>query len=328
MSRIAWRAAVPYLAIVVVAVGVLNFLWFMVETTPLNLIPSDGRVIDGHYYLWSKIRGGLVEVSPATYHWLPLHELTVFLTWPLVLLAGVTLVFRIFASRIAGDQGASGDAVRCAFVESSGPPIASARMAGAIGSTWFSRPLLRVTVHPGGIVVTPALMARRAILAAEIQRISPGGGLSSASSPDTGPLFGLAVREVPTRFRPRGPFLEIDHDGRGMASPLRLEGGRWDVAEAILSIRPSAEGAVDPSAGAWTPALPRDGDGTPDQERDGLPVWVWRAGIALGVVVTVSLIWSGITFAIPQLGPVGVLWTVGVIAIGAINLRRFLAGRH
>jgi hypothetical protein len=68
-------------------------------------------------------------------------------------------------------------------------------------------------------------------------------------------VFGLAVQEVPTRFRPRGPFLEIDHDGRGMATPLRLEGGRWDVAEAILAIRPSGAATVEPSALAGTPTL-------------------------------------------------------------------------
>jgi hypothetical protein len=252
----------------------------------------------------------------------------VFLTWPLVMIAGATLVFRIFGSRISGDQGATGDAERCALVRSSGPPIASARMAGAIGTTWFSRPLLRVAVHTGGIVVRPALMAERAILASEIRRVTPSGGLSTGSSPDAGPVLGVAVREVSEGYRPRGPYLELDHDGRGMATPLRLEGGRWDVAQAIEAIRPSAVSAVDRSPDAASADLRSDQGTDRARERDGLPIWVWRAGIALGVVVTAALIWSGITVAIPQLGGVGVLWTIGVIAIGGINLRRFLAGRH
>jgi hypothetical protein len=40
--------ALPHLAFVALAVGMLNFLWFMSETLPLNLIPSEGQVIGGH----------------------------------------------------------------------------------------------------------------------------------------------------------------------------------------------------------------------------------------------------------------------------------------
>ena len=95
---------VPYVAFGIVALGVVNFLWFMTETLPLNLIPSDHRIIDGHYYLWSNLHGGLVEVGQQAYRWLPVHEAILFLSWPLVMLAGGTLVFRHLAGRIAGSS--------------------------------------------------------------------------------------------------------------------------------------------------------------------------------------------------------------------------------
>jgi hypothetical protein len=34
------RKALPYLAFAVVLLGALNFLWFMAETLPLNLLPQ------------------------------------------------------------------------------------------------------------------------------------------------------------------------------------------------------------------------------------------------------------------------------------------------
>ena len=38
------RASLPYLAFAVIGLGMMNFVWVMFETLPLNLIPSDGPV--------------------------------------------------------------------------------------------------------------------------------------------------------------------------------------------------------------------------------------------------------------------------------------------
>ena len=304
---------VPYVAFGIVALGVVNFLWFMAETLPLNLIPSDHRIIDGHYYLWSKLHGGLVEVGQQAYRWLPVHEAILFLSWPLVMLAGGTLVFRHLARRIAGSSAVDSAGNRSALVRLSGPALASARTGGTIGRIWFSRPLLRVHVHPGGVVVKPPFLSERAILASEITAVTPDGGLSEKSTPSDGPVLGVGVSEVSTTYRPRGPFLRVDHAGVGMATPLVIAGGRWDVAEAFLSI-----------AGP-TPETPPPGVVLAMTTADtGLPVGIQRAGQILGVVVAVVLIWAGITFAIPQLGLPGVAWTAGLIAIVVINVRKYV----
>ena len=323
MPRIRWRAGLPYLAFAIVALGVLNFIWFMAETAPLNLIPSNGRVVDGHYLLWSKSRGGLVDVGEATYQWLRLHETIFFLSWPLVMIAGGSLVFRVFGGRIAGDAGPAADAERAAAVRASGPPKVSARMAGSIGTIWFSRPLLRVDVHPGGIVVKPALLPERAILASEILAATPGGGLAPSSSPPSGPTLGLAVREISPARRPRGPFLSVDHVGLGMASPLRLEGGRWDIAEAVRSIAPSVR-----QPDAALKLAPPSGRELNIGRWDGLPPIVVAGWLVLAVIVTVSLVLFGLTVVIPQTGAFGIVWTAGLIAIGAYNLRRYVFGRR
>lgn len=308
-----WRGALPYLALAVVALGVLNFLWFMTETLPLNLIPSDRQVVDGHYFLWSKIHGGFVEVARDTYAWLPLHEASVFLSWPLVIIAGGALVFLYFSSRIAGTLPRAEAVGRAAQVRLSGPVMVSARMAGTIGVVFFSRPLLRVDVHPAGIVVKPPFLPERAILASEITAVEPGGGLSDRSKPETGPVLGVGASEVSKSFRPRGPYLRIDHAGVGMATPLTLIGGRWDVAAAILQIAGS-DGPATTSL-ATQPGIP---GGSP------LPRGIQAGFLVLGVVVTAVLVWSGITFAIPQSGLFGVLWTVGLIVILAVNVRRYV----
>ncbi|HET7030609.1 MAG TPA: hypothetical protein VFI34_08865 [Candidatus Limnocylindrales bacterium] len=323
MARLSWRAAVPYLAFAIVALGVLNFLWFMAETVPLNLISSNSRVVDGHFFLWSKIRGGLVEVPESTYRWLPVHEASFFLSWPLVMGSALVLGIRIFGRQVAGTAGPTGDARRVAAVRASGPPITSARMAGSIGSVWFSRPLLRVDVHPAGIVVRPALTAERAIDAGEIREVTPSGGLGPTSHEAGGRVYGLAVREVPARVAPRGPFLTVEHEGVGMATPLRLDGGRWDVADAIQAIAREGAGRQGmPDRGeALDPSDRSDG-------REGLPRNVTWGGIVLGFVVTVSLILFGLTFAIPHLGPFGIFWTLGLVAIAGFNVRRLLLGRR
>jgi len=307
------QGALPYIAFAVLALGVLNFLWFMTETLPLNLIPSEGRVVDGHYFLWSKIHGGFVEVGRDTYGWLRLHETSVFLSWPLEMLAGGALVFLYFSRRVAGTLPPAAAFGRAAQVRLSGPALASARTAGTIGVVFFSRPLLRVDVHPAGILVKPPFLSERAILASEISAVEPGGGLSEQSNPERGPVLAVGASEVAPTFRPRGPFLRVDHAGVGMATPLTLIGGRWDVAAAILQI------AGPDRLATQTPVTQR---ATPGQS--SLPTGIRGASLVLGFLVTGVLVWSGITFAIPQFGLPGILWTVALIVILAINVRRYV----
>jgi len=324
------RKAAPFLAFAVLALGVLNFLWFMSETAPLQLIPSNGRVIDGQYYLWSKTHGGFVVVGASFWHWVRFHEPTVFLSWPLVMVAGGSLVFARLSARIGG-QGEVESVRRIQLVRDSGPLLASVRSAGVIGRVWFSRPLLRVETYPGGIVIKPVFMKERAVLASEVRAVESGGGLSPGAG-SGGPVLGVAVSELSSAYRPKGPFVTIDHDGVGMASPIVIVGsGNWQLAQALAQV---ANGAVDgtsqedrararPSTHVDVGATQGQPLGTSrDIDRPGLPGPVELGGAVLGMVVSGVFLWFGVTVAIPQFGLFGVFWTVFLVAIIAVNLRR------
>ena len=313
------RAALPYLALVVVVVGFLNFLWFMSETIPLNLIPSDGRVIDGHYFLWSKTHGGYVEVNRSFWEWVRLHEPTLFLSWPLVMLAAGYLVFAHLSRSAAGQASAIDSSERVRHVRASGPLLAAGRSGGLIGRAWFSRPLLRIQAYPGGVVVKPPFMAEQAVLAGEIIAVTPEGGLSAQSVPERRPILGVGVSEVSPSYRPKGPRVRIEHAGIGMASPLVISGSaNWAIAQAIGNLAAAARGPSP--AGELTPEPVRDA------RRRPLPAVVEAGLRLLGVIVAVAFLWAGITWAIPQSGLFGVVWTAGVIAILAINAWKFVAG--
>jgi hypothetical protein len=328
--------ALPYLAFAAVAIGMLNFFWFMSETLPLNLIPSDGRVVDGHYFLWSKTNGGFVEVSRSFWEWVRFHEPTVFLSWPFVMLAIGYLVFAHLSGAAAGQTSPVDSAERVRRVRDSGPLLASTRSEGLIGRAWFSRPLLRIQAYPGGVVVKPPFMAERAVLAREIIAVKPEGGLSAQSVPERRLILGFGVSQVSESYRPRGPFVQIEHAGVGMASPLVISGaGNWDIAQAVGKIadavRASSEADI-PTVARETPMPSSEIDArtiapvgtTRGGRREPVPP-VIKAGLGiLGIIVGGWLVWSGITWAIPQLGLFGVVWTAGVVSILAVNAWRFL----
>jgi hypothetical protein len=328
--------ALPYVASAAVAVGMLNFVWIMAETLPLNLVPEWSQVTGGHYFLWSKTHGGYVEVSRSFWEWVRLHDQTFFLTWPLVLLAGGYLVFTQLSSKAGGVLSPILSSERVRQVRGSGPLLASTGSAGLIGRVWLSRPLLRVQVYGGGIVVKPLFMRERAILAAEIGAVTPKGGLSAESGPDSRLVLGFGVSEVSSTYQPRGPCVEIEHSGTGMASPLVILGsGNWDIAHAISEVANAARAtsvehvvASSHETAKPSPALESTAvvqGGALGARHDHLPAPI-EAGLAIvGFIVSGWLIWSGITWAIPQLGLFGVVWTAVIAFITAWNARRLLA---
>jgi hypothetical protein len=329
------RKSAPYLAFAVMALGVLNFLWFMAETAPLNLIPSDGRVIDGQYYLWSKTHGGYVAVSASFWQWVRFHEPMMSLSWPLVMFAGGSLAFAQLSGRIGG-LGQIESAERARSVRESGPLLASVRSAGVIGRVWFSRPLLRVEAYPGGFVIKPVFMRERAVLASEVRTVEPGGGLSPGAGKGR-PVLGVGVSELSGAYRPKGPFVRIDHDGVGMASPIVIVGsGNWQLAQALAQAPNDAAGGTSledrararPSSPVAMGATPGQPMGTSrDVDRPSLPSTIEFGGAVLGVIVSGAFLWFGITVAVPQFGIVGLLWTIFLLVIITVNLRRFWARR-
>jgi len=149
---------------------------------------------DGHYYVAS--HGKTTEVPREDWEASEEHAQRVFVTHPLGLLAGGYLLFAFVFPGLAGRRGPDADA-RLAKVRASGDARASARCGGRIGKLRVSGPLVRVAVHPAGLVVAPLLLGARAVLTGEIREIRPSaGGVEIAhTSPDVRSPLDLAVGE-------------------------------------------------------------------------------------------------------------------------------------
>lgn len=218
------RAALPYLALVAIAVGFINFFWSVGESTTIG-DAMNGYQQDGHYFV--RLRGGYTEVNRATWEWSRVHGVSVLITHPLAMAGMGYMLFRFgFPMFMGGKSEGAVTMARVAQIRASGPTIATARCAGRIGDVNISGPLLGVSVMPAGIVIKPIFMPPRAIDASEISRITPKSG-----------IFG-------TR-------LEIEHSGTDFGSPLVLYvSAKSPLGRAIRSLAsPASEGIhrLDPT---------------------------------------------------------------------------------
>ncbi len=213
------RAALPYLALLAIAIGFLNFFWSFAEATTIG-DAMNGYQQDGHYFV--RLRGGYSEVTRATWEWSRLHGLTVVITHPLAMVGMGYMLFRYgFPMFMGGKNTSAATIARVDEIRASGPTIVAARCAGRIGDINISGPLLGVSVLPAGIVIKPIFMPPRAIAAAEISRVAPMRGIF-------------------------GSRLEIEHAGTDIASPLILYvSADSAVGQAVRSLA-SSEGDVTP----------------------------------------------------------------------------------
>ena len=216
------RAALPYLALVAIAVGFINFFWSVGESTTIG-DAMNGYQQDGHYFV--RLRGGYTEVTRATWEWSRIHGVSVLITHPLAMAGMGYMLFRFgFPMFMGGKSESAVTMVRVAQIRASGPTIATARCAGRIGEVNISAPLLGVSVMPAGIVIKPIFMPPRAIDASEISRITPKSGIF-------------------------GNRLEIEHSGTDFGSPLVLYvSAESRVGQAILGLA-SSEAEVTRSLG-------------------------------------------------------------------------------
>jgi hypothetical protein len=216
------RAALPYLALVAIAVGFINFFWSVGESTTIG-DAMNGYQQDGHYFV--RLRGGYTEVTRATWEWSRIHGVSVLITHPLAMAGMGYMLFRFgFPMFMGGKSESAVTMARVAQIRASGPTIATARCAGRIGEVNISAPLLGVSVMPAGIVIKPIFMPPRAIDASEISRITPKSGIF-------------------------GNRLEIEHSGTDFGSPLVLYvSAESRVGQAILGLA-SSEAEVTRSLG-------------------------------------------------------------------------------
>lgn len=170
MARLAKYA--PYLAIVAVFVAFANFAWMMWEVSSIG-DALNGHQVDGHYFVRNK--PGFTEVSQATWNWLTLHQASVFVTHPLGLLGGWYTVARKRSEGMSSDLSPAEISVRVRKVRESGPMLAMASGPG------LRLPPIRLTVHPGGILIKPTFGSEHSILVEEIDNVTPGLNLGLQS---------------------------------------------------------------------------------------------------------------------------------------------------
>ena len=89
MSGFKVKRWLEYVAVLAVLVGFANFFWFFAESVTRfgsGDALANGSIVAGHYYIYEKAHGALVEVSRADWTWSRLHAASVwFLTFPLTI---------------------------------------------------------------------------------------------------------------------------------------------------------------------------------------------------------------------------------------------------
>ncbi|HEX5823950.1 MAG TPA: hypothetical protein VFY18_05750 [Candidatus Limnocylindrales bacterium] len=300
------KSVLPYVAVAAIVVGFINFFWFFAESAALGGDALNGNVRAGHYFVGS--HGSYTEVSEAAWTWSRVHGISVFITHPIAIAGMAYVLLRfVFPSMMAGRATGALSTERVAAVSNSGSPLASARTGGKVGEVVFSGPMLRISVYPGGIVIKPAFMRERAILASEIRRVVKKSGIL-------------------------GRRVEIEHAGVDSTSPFVISGRATDgeLVQAIESIA-AKSGATAPEGGEPNPGISpppvASQRGGLSMGVQGAPAGVMDALGAFGLAVNFLMIGIGVLWAIPQLGAFGFVWTLFAIFITVSNVRRVIAKR-
>jgi hypothetical protein len=209
-----------FLAVPVVLVGVANFAWVLGANNKYGGGALGGFVRNGHYYVGQ--HGGYTEVSRAIWEDIRVHELALFLGWPLVFgCFGYLLVGGIFPW-IMGLRRGEVVAARVHAVRASGMVLAGARCKGSVAGVGLGFPAaIAIELYPAGLTVRVVLEPVVAILKEELTRI-----------------------EVPKgRF---GRRVEITHRSSDIQSPIALNLARTnDFVTSLGRYMQSAREHVD-----------------------------------------------------------------------------------
>jgi hypothetical protein len=275
----------PWLAVAVIAIGVINFLAFFILSLAIGGDALNGHATDGHYFVAN--HGSYTEVPQGLWIFSRIQGLLLFGSWPFVMLAMAFLLFRyVFPYLTAGRSPGDADA-RVTSIRVSGPALWSGSPGGVVGDVRASVGMLTVAVHPSGLVGNLRFTSPFAIPADEIRSVR-FGRRSGAST------------------------IEVEHAGTDVASPLILYGGEDSPQATAISQLQAREGV---STGVAVPA------GPPTARPQ--PPGPLRAMSVIGLFVGVVLIGAGIFWAIPTFGPFGFVWTGVAVVIEVINARRF-----
>jgi hypothetical protein len=232
-----------------------------------------------------------IVVGFGNYFWF--HEPSLFITHPLALVGiGYLLVRQSFPPPLEGAGAAVLNRQRVQQIEQSGPLIASVRCGGSLGQVRLGWPLLKASVHPGGLLIKPVFMSPRAILAAEVSR--------------------AYIQRSFLSGRP----LVIDHVAMGLRSPIKLY-----LSSASVFARTVLARLEDVTPVANLPLTRRELNDIPPLVNDGL--------MLLGLAVAALFAGFGIQWAMenPEYWFFGASWTAVVAAITALNVRSWWKSR-
>ncbi|MGE5334589.1 MAG: hypothetical protein ACM3N4_07815 [Nitrososphaerota archaeon] len=181
------RAALPYLAGLITAIGIVNFAWYLGESLQFGGSALSGFVRDGHFYLAQ--HGSYTEVSQAVWEHIRMHEISVLLSVPLVIVCTwYWLIGHFFPAQMGFRQGEV-VAGRVHAVQSSGVRLAARTCGGNISGVGLSRPLFAVTVYPDGLTIRlfprqPTAIRREEITGIDVSARRSGRVRIIHTSPD------------------------------------------------------------------------------------------------------------------------------------------------
>jgi hypothetical protein len=284
------RRLLPWVALVVVAIGFLNFLWFFSESSTIG-DAQRGYIRDGHYYL---VHGGVAtEVTRAAWDWSNLHGASLFLTHPLALAAMAFLVFTVALPSMIGTKDAAGTAQRVDRIRASGSVQASERTGGRIGEVRATKPLVRVDVHAGGVIIKLIGAAPIGLEAANVTDVVAGRSLGTAT-------VRIVHREVDT------------------PADIRLYLKESSLVTAAL------RGFLADGPGQHVAPVPQ----ALDASAAGPYPTVMKAMIILGFGLSLIFAAVALPFA-GQLRGFGLIWSVGLVLIIGYNAWNwFIRNRH
>jgi hypothetical protein len=285
------RRLLPWVALVVVAIGFLNFVWFFSESSTIG-DAQRGYILDGRYYL---VHAGVgTEVSRATWDWSNLHAASLFVTHPLAMAAGAFLLFTVVFPSMTRNGDATVTALRVQRIRASGSATASQRTGGKVGELRATKPLVTVNVHPGGVVIKVIGLAPVGIEAANLTSV-----VSSRSK------FGTATVRILHREIGAPPDILLYLDA---SSP---------VTTAIRGLMPL-------ETGSGADRAPRVADDPPVEP---YPT-VMKAMIIVGFGLSLVFALVAWPFA-GRLGGFGLIWSLGLVLILGYNAwKYFIRDRH
>jgi len=189
------------------------FVLFLGHSRRLGGSAMNGGAEHGRYLVGD--HGRTTEVTEEEFRTNRLLGIALFSVWPLGMAGGFFLLFTVIVPRMIFLRGEEDRAAAVKRVQRSGEAVATAKVGGRLGWANFGGPLIRVSVHPGGIHLKPLWM----------------------------PAFAVEkehIRSVGERKHFLQRRLEIRHDSRDVRSPLLLDArSGTPLAEALEGLGPS-----------------------------------------------------------------------------------------